>query len=93
MTKPDHDHDNHLDHDNDNDDVQRAVAPAPTAGALAALTALTAGLNKVDTSSVIGRSGLPMMQFKCEGDGTWSYGQKRITVEANSRWAVKPTRR
>jgi hypothetical protein len=91
MTKHDHDHDNHLDHDNDNDDVQRAVAPAPTAGALAALTALTAGLNKVDTSSVIGRSGLPMMQFKREGDGTWSYSQKRITVEANSRWAVNPT--
>jgi hypothetical protein len=95
MIKPDHDHDNHLDHDNDNDndndDVQRAVAPTPTAGALAALTALTASLNKVDTSSVIGRSGLPMMQFKREGDGTWLYGQKRITVEANSHWAVNPT--
>jgi hypothetical protein len=93
-TKPDpnRDHDDHLDHANDNnDDVQRAVAPAPTAGALAALTALTAGLNKVDTSSVIGRSGMPMMQFKREGDGSWSYGQKRITVETNSRWAVNPT--
>jgi len=95
MTKPDlnHDHD-HLDHDNDNDNgddaVQRVVAPVPTAGALAALTTLATALNKVDTSTVIGRSGLPMMQFKREGDGTWAYGQKRVIVEANSRWAINP---
>jgi hypothetical protein len=90
MTKPDPNHDNDPGYDNDND-AGKAVAPAPTGGALASLAALGAALNKVDTSSVIGRSGLPMMQFKREGDGSWSYGQKRLTVETNSRWAVNPT--
>ena len=90
MASPEHDHDNHHDHDNDND-PGKAVAPTPTGGALASLAALGAALNKVDTSSVIGRSGLPMMQFKREGDGSWSYGQKRIAVETDSRWAINPT--
>jgi hypothetical protein len=96
MTKldPDHDHRDHddraYDHANDNEH-EGAVAPVPTRGALTALATLGAALNKVDTSSVIGRSGLPMMQFKREGDGTWSYGQRRITVEGDSLWAVNPT--
>jgi hypothetical protein len=68
----------------------QAVAPAPAVGALASLAALGAALNAVDTGSVIGRSGQPMLQFKREGDGTWSYGQKRTVVELDSRWAVNP---
>jgi len=32
-----------------------------------------------------------MMQFKREGDGTWSFGQKRIGPEKGSRWAINPT--
>ena len=97
MANPEHDyddnhpdHDNHPEHDNDNQ-PGKAVAPTLTGGALASLAALGAALNKVDTSSVIGRSSLPMMQFKREGDGSWSYGQKRLTVETDSRWAVNPT--
>jgi hypothetical protein len=92
MTKadPNHDYDHPDDRDHANDNG-RAVAPAPAGGALTALAALGVALNKVDTSSVIGRSGLPMMQFKREGDGTWTYGQRRITVESGSRWAINPT--
>jgi hypothetical protein len=41
-------------------------------------------------SGIAGRSGLPMLQFKREGDGTWSYGQRRTVVEGGSRWAVNP---
>jgi hypothetical protein len=89
-----HDHDNdHHDHDNDNDppwDEGKPVAPAPTAGALTSLAALGAALNSVDTASVGGRLGLPMLQFKRDGDGTWSFGQKRTVVEDGSRWAINP---
>jgi hypothetical protein len=93
IVKREHDHDDRdrddrRDHDNDN---ERAIAPAPTGGALAAVAALGAALDKVDTSSVIGRSGLPMMQFKREGDGTWTFGQRRFAVESGSRWAINPT--
>jgi hypothetical protein len=86
MTKEDHDHE--LNHDNDNG---HAVAPILTGGALTSLAALGAALNKVDTSSISGRSGLPMLQFAREGGGCWSYGQKRTVVEQKSRWAVNPT--
>ena len=91
MTKPDHNHDydhpdNH-DHANDNG---RAVAAAPTGGALAALAALGKTLNAVDTTSVVGGGGMPMLSFKREGDGTWMYGQKRVVVEDGSRWGVNP---
>ena len=78
------------DHDHANDNAARAVAPAPAGGALTSLAALSAALNRVDTASIAGRSGLPMMQFKREGDGTWSFGQKRIVPEKGSRWAVNP---
>jgi hypothetical protein len=66
--KPDHCNHNERDHDNDNG--TRAVAPAPAGKALTSLAALSAALNSVDTASVFGRSGLPMLQFKREGSGT-----------------------
>jgi hypothetical protein len=91
MIKRKPDHDNHDDHDHDNDnDKGGAVAPAPAGGALASLAALGAALNSVDITSVVGRSGLPMLQFKREGDGTWLFGQKRTVVEDGSRWAINP---
>ena len=80
-------HNSNPDHEPDNDN---AVAPAPTGGALAALTALGTVLNAVDTASVVGRSGLPMLTFKRDGSGTWAFGQKRTIVEDGSRWAVNP---
>jgi hypothetical protein len=89
-TKPDHDAD-HDSHDNDNDPKKAPVAVMPAGGALASLTALGTVLNAVDTASVIGRSGMPMLQFKRDGSGVWSYGQKRIVVEDGSRWAANPT--
>ena len=93
MAIPDHDHDDHHDHDHDNDNNPpegKAVAPAPAGGALTSLAALEAMLNKVDTASVGGRSGLPMMLFKREGNGTWGYGQRKTIPEDGSRWSVNP---
>jgi hypothetical protein len=85
------DHDDRREHDNDNDnDNERAIAPTPSGGALASLAALGKTLNAVDTTSVVGGAGKPMLSFKREGDGTWMYGQKRIVVEADSHWAVNP---
>ena len=79
------------DHDNDNEDRRegKAVAPAPAAGALTSLAALQTALNNVDTASVGGRSGLPMMQFKSR-ENAWSFGQRRTTPEDGSRWALNP---
>jgi len=75
----------------DNDNNERAVAPAPAGGALAPLVALGKTLNAVDTTSVVGGAGMPMLSFKREGDGTWMYGQKRTIVEdGSSRWGVNP---
>jgi hypothetical protein len=68
-------------------DNSRSVAPAASAGgALTSLTALAAALNSVDTS-VVGRSGLPLMQFKSRG-GRWGYGRKQTVPEEGSLWAV-----
>ena len=48
-------------------------------------------LNGVDTASVAGRSGLPMLLFKArDNNGTWTFGQKKTIVEDGSRWAVNP---
>ena len=97
-SEPDHDrdHDGTTDdgHANDNrrashaNDNRRAVAPASAEGALAALNALKASFANVDTSAVAGRSGLPLMLFKREGDGTYLIGQKRMVPESGSRWAA-----
>jgi hypothetical protein len=80
-------HNSNPDHEPDNDN---AVAPAPAGGALASLTALGTVLNAVDTASVAGRSGMPMLQFKRDGNGTWMFGQKRTIVETGSHWAINP---
>ena len=93
ITKPEQDyndyrgHNDRRDHDNDNG---RAVAPAPSGGALTSLAALGKTLNAVDTTSVVGGAGMPMLSFKREGDGTWKYGQKQTIVEDGSRWGVNP---
>jgi hypothetical protein len=88
--KHEHDRDDRSEHDNDNKREGQAVTRAPAAGALTSLAALETALANVDTSSVVGRSGLPMLQFKREGDGTWSFGQRRTIVEDGSPWAVNP---
>ena len=70
-----------------------AVAPTPKGGALAstALTALVATFKSVDTTSIGGRSGLPLLQFKSREDsGTWMFGQRRTIPEPGSLWAVNP---
>jgi hypothetical protein len=73
--------------DNDNG---RAVASALMGGAITSLAALEVALANVDTSSIVGRSGLPMLQFKRDGDGTWAYGRRLTVVEDGSLWAVNP---
>jgi hypothetical protein len=84
--KRNHDNDN----DNGNDQHESAVATAPAGGALASLAALGKALGNVDTAGIVGRSGLPMLSFKREGDGTWRFGQRQTVVEDGSRWAVNP---
>src|SRR6516165_9511778 len=88
MTKFKPDHDSAHGHDNDNGHGE--IVPSPAGGAITSLATLQTALNNVDTSSVAGRSGLPMLQFKREGDGTWMYGQRQTIVEGNSRWAANP---
>jgi hypothetical protein len=84
-------HDPNPDRDHDNDErEERAIAPAPAGGALTSLRVLGAALNGIDMTSVVGRSGLPMLTFKRDGSGTWMYGQRRTVVEDGSRWAVNP---
>ena len=83
----DQDHDFEPDNEPDNG---RAVVPASTGGALTSLQALATALSNVDTSSIAGRSGLPMMTFKREGEGTYYFGQKRMIPEVGSRWAANP---
>jgi len=94
-----HDHDRDSDHTNDpandNGDHEKPgskqVASTPaTGGALTSLAALQTALANVNTAAIIGRTGLPMMLFKREGDGTWGFGQRRTIPEEGSRWAVNP---
>jgi hypothetical protein len=86
-------HDHYQDRDRVPDDAngERAIAPTPVNKALTSVAALSAALNSVDTSAVGGRSGLPMMFFKREGSGTYVVGQKKVIVQAGSRWAFNPT--
>jgi hypothetical protein len=90
----DHDHDRDRDHANDNGEHEgrgSKIVPAPAGGALTSLAALQTALANVDTSAVIGRSGLPMLLFKSrEASGTWMFGQKRTIPEEGSRWAINP---
>lgn len=91
--KHDHDYRNDLDPDaNDNHTSSRGqnVAAAMGSTALASLSALQATLNAVDTASVAGWSGLPMLQFKSREGGIWLFGLKKTVVEDNSKWAINP---
>jgi hypothetical protein len=76
--------------DHDPEREKQLPAPASKGGPLVSLEALGAALNKVNTASIRSRTGLPILLFKRDGDGTWSYGQKRTIVEAGSKWAVSP---
>jgi hypothetical protein len=80
-TKPDRD-------PNNDEREEGAKTPAPAAGASVSLQALETAFRSVDTSSM--RSGLPMLLFKREGSGTYTFGQKQTIVENDSRWAVNP---
>jgi hypothetical protein len=96
MTKRNHyhDHDHDADRDipaNDNDANKAPVVVTPAAGAMVSLAELATALNGVDMSSVAGRSGHPMLQFKSrEANGTWMIGQRKIKPESGSRWAIDP---
>ena len=91
IKEPDHGHDREPDNGPDDAlDNGRAVARAPTGGALTSLRALEAALRNVDTASIARRSGLPMLLFKRDGGGTWMFGKKKTVVEDDSRWAVNP---
>jgi hypothetical protein len=54
------------------------------------LAALQAALANINTTAIIGRSGLPMLLFKREGSGTWMFGQKKTIPEPGSKWAINP---
>jgi hypothetical protein len=79
------------DHDHDPADQPGPLVPrAPAFGALTSLAELATTLNQIDTASVGGRSGKPMLQFKSR-ENVWVYGQQRTQVEEDSRWAINPT--
>src|SRR5262245_30629093 len=95
MTDRNPDQDQDVDRDRDHDEPKRgdkAIAPASKGGMLASasLTALEAVFNSVDTASVVGRSAMPLLQFKRDGNGTWAIGPKRNVVEDGSLWAANP---
>jgi hypothetical protein len=99
----DHDHDHKRDPSRDDqhgvitpasvggapEEQQGANTPVPVSGggAVSSLTTLQAMFNSVDTSSVISRSGLPLMSYKSR-ENAYSFGQQKIIPEADSRWAV-----
>ena len=89
----DRDHDRDRDHANDNGERPGSkLAPGPAAGgALTSLVALQTALANVNTTVILGRTGLPMMLFKSREDsGTWGFGQRRTIPETDSRWAINP---
>jgi hypothetical protein len=47
-------------------------------------------LSGVDTVSLTGRSGLPILQFKSR-EAIWVFGHGRTVPEDGSRWGVNPT--
>jgi hypothetical protein len=86
---PDQDHD--VDRDRDHDEPKgggKAIAPASKGGQLTSLQALGTALNNLDMSSVVGRSPIPLMLFKRDGNGTWMFGQQQIEPEDDSLWAA-----
>jgi hypothetical protein len=91
--KPDHVERNHDRADNGESEQPggKAIAPAPknstAIASLAGLQKVFAGLN---TLSLAGGTGLPLLLFKSREGGIWVLGRKRITLEAGSRWAFNP---
>jgi hypothetical protein len=91
---PNHNQVKRNDHVGDNDNDRRGdkvIAPTPTGSAIASsasLQALTAALNGVDMTAVAGRSTIPMIGFKRDGDGTWAFGRQQTLPEDASLWAV-----
>jgi hypothetical protein len=79
--------DNHG-HDNDNGHGDKIPAPTGSALASASLQALTATFNSVNMTAVTGRSTIPMLQFKRDGNGTWAFGRQQTVPEDGSLWAA-----
>jgi hypothetical protein len=71
-------------------DPDSAKNPALSESALTSLQKLEALIRNVDTSPAGGRPGVPLLQFKRDGNGTWCWGQKKTVVEDGSRWAANP---
>jgi hypothetical protein len=76
---------------NDNGTRVPVAAAAMGSTALTSLESLSRVFNHVNLAVLGSRTGLPLLLFKREGDGTYSYGQKRTVVEDGSRWALDPT--
>jgi hypothetical protein len=79
------------DNDNFDDSRELAIPPPSKTGALISLADLQTTLNRVDTTSVVGRSGKPMLSFRSrEEGGVWTYGQKHTLLEPGTGVAVNP---
>ena len=91
MTDHNHDPDPDRDPDPANDNGGGSRSRSDRRRARSTLTALGTTLNTVDTASIVGRSGLPLLTFKSrDSGGIWTFGQKHTIVEDGSRWAVNP---
>jgi hypothetical protein len=92
----DHKHDDDRDHDHANDNGGSKQPGGKTAPALKSSAAIAslAGLQKVfaslDTSSLVGDTGRPLLLFKSREGGIYVLGRKRIEPEANAKWAFNP---